>query len=285
MATFYNQATLSFGRTVTSSNVTEGEVLGGLTLTKTAATESYAPGDGITYVINIVNNGTSAVEGLVLTDDLGAYTVPGGTTRVTPLTYVPGSVLYYRDGALAEAPEVTAGDTLVISGITVPASGNATVIYEARANEFAPLGAGSAITNTVSADGELCDELTDSATVGTRDEARLTIAKAICPAVVTCSGEVTYTLIVQNTGNTPALATDNAIIRDVFTPALSDITVTLDGVELEEGVGYSYNEETGEFATTEGAVPVPAATYVRDPETGIVTTTPGVAVLTVTGTA
>lgn len=284
MATFYNQATLSFGRTVTSSNVTEGEVLGGVTLTKTAVTTDYGPGDGISYVITVTNNGATPVAGLTLTDNLGAYTLPGGTTEVTPLTYVEGSLLYYVDGVLTEAPEVVATDNLTIGGITVPAGGNATIIYEARANEFAPLGAASAITNTVTADGGVCDgELSDSATVNTRDEARLTIAKAICPAVITCSGEVTYTLIVQNTGNIPAVATDNVIIRDTFTPTLSNITVALNGEALEAGVGYTYNEETGEFATTEGAVPVPAATYSRDPVTGIVTTTPGVAVITVNG--
>ena len=41
---------------------------------------------------------------------------------------------------------------------------------------------------------------------------------------------------------------------------------------------------SGEFATVNGVVTVPSATYTQDPTTGAITTTPGVAVLTVTGT-
>lgn len=44
-----------------------------------------------------------------------------------------------------------------------------------------------------------------------------------------------------------------------------------------------YNQATGEFATTDGTVTVPAATYTQNPD-GSIVTTPGVTVLTVTGT-
>ena len=64
---------------------------------------------------------------------------------------------------------------------------------------------------------------------------------------------------------------------------LSDLTVTLNGTELALGTEYTYNAATGEFATVDGVITVPAATYVQDPTTGTITTTPGVAVLTVTG--
>ena len=90
--------------------------------------------------------------------------------------------------------------------------------------------------------------------------------------------------VVQNLGNTPVVATDGVIISDVFNPVLTGITVTLDGVELDVGTGYTYNVATGEFATVDGVVTVPAATYTQDPTTGAVTTVPGVTVLTVSGT-
>ena len=38
MATFYNQATLSYGGNIMNSNTTEAELLSGLELTKTALT-------------------------------------------------------------------------------------------------------------------------------------------------------------------------------------------------------------------------------------------------------
>ncbi len=281
MATFYNQASLSLGGSVINSNITEGEIVSGISLTKTAATADYGLGDGITYVVSIVNNGVTEYTGLTLIDNLGRFTAPGGI-EVVPLTFVEGSVLYYIDGVLQPTPTAEVNGQLVISGINVPAGGNATVIYEARANGFAPLGAGASITNTVTAGGTSC-ELSDTATVPTRDEPSLTISKSVCPQVVTCSGEVTYTIVVQNSGNTAVVATDNLIVSDMFNPILSDVEVTINGEAVAEGTGYTYNAETGAFATLPGAVPVPAATFTRDPVTGLITTTPGVAVITVTG--
>ena len=285
MATFFNQATLTFGGNVVNSNVTEAELLSGLTLTKNAITSTYGNGTSVTYIITLGNMGTTPYTNLTVTDDLGAYAIPGGTTTAVPLTYVDGSIQYYLNGVLQTAPTVTSTGELQISGINVPANSTATFIYETVTNEFAPIADGSTITNTASVNGGAgIGVLTDSATVNADAQPRLTIAKAVCPPVVTDNGQLTYTVIVQNLGNIPIVATDGVIISDVFNPILSGITVTLDGTTLTEGTGYTYNETTGEFATTDGTVSVPAATYTQDPTTGAITTTPGVAVLTVTGT-
>ena len=284
MANFYNQANLSFGGRVTSSNITEGEVVTRVSLTKTAVTTDYGAGDNIAYAINIVNVDDTAKPDITVTDNLGAFTTLGGTTLV-PLNYVDGSILYYQNGVLQPAPTVVAGPPLVISGITIPANGNVTILYEARTNEYAPLGLDDSIINTVDASGEgVCDELTATSEVPTRDEALLTIAKAVCPETLTCGDQVTYTFIIQNHGNLPVRATDDAIITDVFNPILNNVTASLNGTALTLGTDYNYDEATGGFTTLAGAVTVPAASFVRDPDTGIITTTPGVSVLTITGT-
>ena len=277
MATFFNQATLSYGDNVTNSNVTTGEIVSGIALTKTAVSANYGDGDGITYVITLVNATATDRTGVSVSDNLGVYTL--GTTSLVPLTYVDGSVLYYQNGVLQPAPSVTSGTELTIGGITVPAGGNATIVYEATTNSFAPLAAGSEIINTVTSGEE-----TATATVGVREEAALTIAQAICPAVVSDNGEITYTFVIQNSGNLAADTAENVTVTDTFSPVLNNITVTLDGATLAEGTGYTYNEATGEFATIAGVITVPAATYVQNPTTGVITTTPGVAVLTVKGT-
>ena len=108
MATFYNQASLSFGGRVTNSNVTEGEVLTRVSMTKTAVTTDYGSGDNIVYAVTLVNADTTAKSGITITDDLGGFTPVGGPD-VVPLTYVPGSVLYYQNGVLQPAPTVNAG--------------------------------------------------------------------------------------------------------------------------------------------------------------------------------
>ena len=285
MATFYNQATLSYGGSTVNSNTTEAELLAGLTLTKTAVTASYEAGGNIVYAITLSNAGSATYTALTVTDNLGAYTIPGGTGTAVPLTYVQGSLLYYLNGVLQPAPTVTAVGNLEISGINLPANGTATLVYETQANEFAPIAAGASILNTATTDGGAgVGEISDSATVTVNEAPRLTIAKAVCPAVLTDNDPLTYTLIIQNLGNTPIVATDGVTVSDVFNPILSGITATLNGAPLTEATDYTYDSATGAFATVSGVITVPAATYVQDPTTGAISTTPGVSVLTVTGT-
>ena len=282
MATFTNQATLIYNGQSTSSNVTTGELLTGLTLTKTAITDTYRADGRVGYIVTIANAG-GAVTGATLTDDLGAYTV--GTATVYPLTYVDGSLLYYQNGAAAVGAVGAGGPPLVITGIDIPAGGNVQLIYEAATNEFTPNAQGSTIVNTATlTGGGIAEPVSDTATVNAREDVALTIAKAICPTVVNDDGTLTYTFIIQNAGNTPVLATDNLVVQDTFNPILNPITVTLDGNALAEGRDYTYAATTGEFATTEGTVTVPAAAYVQHPTTGVYSLTPGVAVITVTGT-
>ena len=283
MANFNNQASLYFGGGVTSSNITEGEVITRVSLTKTAVTTDYSAGDNIVYAINLVNVDNTDKTDITITDNLGAFTPIN--TEVIPLDYVAGSILYYQNGVLQPAPTVNAGPPLTISGITIPAHGNVTILYEVRANMYAPRELNDSIINVVNAEGEgLCDELIATSEVPTRDESILTIAKAICPDTITCGEEVTYTFIIQNHGNLPVVATDGAIVTDVFNPILSNLTVKIDGTTVAENVAYTYDELTGQFSTISGAIVVPAATFTRDPITSIITTTPGVTVLTVTGT-
>ena len=282
MATFFNQATLSYNGNVVNSNITSGEILEVLSMTKTAVSANYRAGGNVTYVISVVNSGTTPYNGLVLTDNLGAYIF--GTETLTPLTYVDGSVRYFINGTPQPAPAVTAGPPLTVSGITVPAGGNVTLVYEADVNGFAPLGEQDSIVNEAVLSGGGITAVTATETVTPNGAPLLSISKSVSPTVVAENGQITYTFIVQNQGNTPASATDNVIITDTFDPVLSDLTVTVNGAPIAENTGYTYNEATGEFATQPGVITVDAATYVQDAATGTVIITPGVTVVTVTGT-
>ena len=281
MATFFNQATLRYNNTVTNSNIASGELVEVLSVTKTAVRDTYQVGEDITYAVSILNSGTVPFAGLTVTDDLGAYTV--GTTTVTPLTYGEGSVRYYVNGVLQAAPAVVAGPPLQISGISVPAGGNALILYEAQVNAFAPPVVGGEVVNEVTLSGGITP-VTATETVTARDAAALAVNKSITPAVVTDNSRVTYTLTLQNTGNTAVEATEDAVITDTFDPILTDLVVSFNGTALTEGTDYTYDETTGAFATLPGVIAVPAATYVQDPTTGEWTVTPGVSTLTVTGT-
>lgn len=283
MAIFTNQATLSYNNTITTSNIVTGELLEVLSGTKNALAEEYRYGDTVTYVISIINTGTAAFNNLTITDDLGEYTLD--TLTITPLTYVENSLTYYANGVLQTGASAVAGPPLVISGINVPAGGNALVLYEARVNEYAPLASGSTIVNgaTISGAG-LTTSIEVSDTITIADAAQLSITKSISPETVAENGQLTYTFTIQNTGNTGAVSTDNVTVTDLFNPILENITVSLNGTALTEGTQYVYDETTGSFQTVAGVITVPAATYTQDTTTGQWNIVPGVTVLTVTGT-
>ena len=282
MATFYNQATLHFNGQSTNSNVTEGELTNALSAQKTAITGIYGQNGTVAYAISLVNGGSTALVGLTVTDDLGAY--PFGTGELTPLSYIDGSVKLYIDGVLAPAPAVTVSP-LTFSGIDLPAGSSAVIIYEGATNLYTPYADGSTILNTATVTGGgLAEPITLTATSTVNTAPSLTIAKAICPETVGDNGQLTYTFVILNQGNAPIVATDDVTVTDSFTPILNPISVTYNGTLWTEGVNYTYDEATGDFATLPGNITVPAATFIQDPVTGIFNVTPGVSVITVTGT-
>ena len=283
MAIFSNQATLSYNGNSTNSNIAYGEILDVLVATKTAVEGTYTPGQIVTYVVTLRNTGTSSLTGLTVTDDLGGYLFNGST--VYPLTYVDGSVAMFTDGVPQAAPAVVAGPPLVFSGITVPAGGDVVLVYQAQANVFADPALGGTIDNTVTVTGDgLSAPITATETITADAAPVLTISKSITPSQVVDNDRVTYTFVIQNSGNQAVVATDNAAITDIFDPILTALTVTFNGASWTQGVEYNYNEATGLFTTVPGQILVPAATYTQDPVTGAYAATPGIATLVVTGT-
>lgn len=283
MAIFSNQATLTYNGSSTNSNIAYGEILDVLAATKTAIEGSYTAGQLVTYAVTLRNTGTSALTGLTVADDLGGYIFNG--TTVYPLTYEDGSAALFANGVPQAAPTVVAGPPLVFSGIVVPAGGDVVLVYQARANAYASPTADGSIVNLVTVTGDgLSAPVTATETVTAATAPALTISKSITPAQVVDNERVTYTFVIQNSGNQPVVATDNAAITDTFNPILTALAVTFDGTPWTQGVQYNYNEATGIFATVPGQILVPAATYTQDPVTGAYTVSPGIATLAVTGT-
>ncbi len=281
MATFTNQATLSYNGIRVSSNVATGEMLEVLEISKTAAPDTYVPGDELTYSVALVNTGNTTLSGITLTDDLGGYTF-GTVGTVYPLSFVEDSVIYYINGAVQPAPNVVPGPPMSISGINIPAGGNAVIVYRANITEYAPLESDAQVVNTVTAGTAPESLATASETVTAASVANLDITKSMSPTVVSENDTITYTFDITNTGNTAADTT--VVLSDTFNPVLSDISVHLNGVELTAGTQYTYDETTGEFETVAGVISVPAATYTQAADTGVITVSPGTTVMTVSGT-
>lgn len=216
MATFYNQATLNYNNTTTTSNITTGEIVDSLTATKTALVPTYTSGDNVTYVISIVNSGTTDYTGLTVTDNLGAYTY--NTSTVYPLTYTPDSIRYYINGALQATPTIGATRPLTLTGISVPAGGNTTIVYETTANNFAPPAAASTITNTVTITGTgLTEPVTATETVTVLAAPMLNISKSLSPTTINGNGQITVPA---------ATFTQSTTGEYTVTPGIATVTVT-----------------------------------------------------------
>ena len=280
MATFYNQATLTYRGGTVNSNIVSATLSEALSVSKTSALGTYRVGERMTYTVGIVNSSDTPVSTVTLTDDLGAYAF--GASTLYPLSYVSGSLTLLIDGIPA-AVTVTDTQPLTVGGFSIPAESSAVIVYNADVTAFAPPAPDGEIVNTVTVNS-LGAPVSATETVTAEAGALLTMIKEVEPDTVTGDGPLTYTLIVQNQGNTEAGAGDDVVISDVFDPILTITEVTLNSQVLTEGVDYTYNSATGEFATVSGRVTVPAATYDRDPVTGAYTVIPGSAVLTVSGT-
>lgn len=281
MATFQNQATLTFGDNTVNSNVVTGEIVEVLSLTKASLNTSYTPGDTVTYVLSVVNSGTTAFNAVSVTDDLGEYTFD--TQTLAPLSYIDGSAVLYVDGIAQPINTDASASQVVFSGFSVPAGGNAIISYRATVNSFASPETGAAIENTatLTATG-LTNPVTATATIPAEAAAVLSITKCVSPESVSENGQLTYTLTISNTGS--EAASTGVVVSDVFDPILSGITVTYNGTPWVQGVNYTYDETTGVFTTIDGQITVPAATYTQDITSGAWLTEPGSAVIKITGT-
>ena len=81
-----------------------------------------------------------------------------------------------------------------------------------------------------------------------------------------------------------ATNTTGVVITDTFAPVLNNLTAALNGTAWTATTDYTYNEATGTFSSTAGAITVPAATYTQDSTTGAWVVTPGESTLVITGT-
>lgn len=286
MATIENFATVSYtsgGVTETKvSNLAEIGLESAISFTKTTLGETYGVDEVVTYILSMTNTSTSAITNVSITDDLGTFVF--GTLELTPLTYAPPALLLIdgQDVSAQLTVDTATAGSLVFSFPTLPAGATANIVYRAAVNEYAPLDVDAGITNTATLTSDSdCADGTASATITAVSAANVSVFKQMSPNPVICGDTVTYTIRIYNYGN---IAAENVVLTDTFNPAPTNITVSRDGTLLPANE-YSYVDGTLTVpAGTTTAVSVPAATFLRDATTGIVTVTPGMVEYTITGT-
>lgn len=282
MATFTNFATLSYSGGTATSNTVTGELLEAVSAEKNAVVETYSPGEDVTYVLSVLNSGTSDMSGLTVEDDLGGYQFEEET--VYPLAYIPGSIRYYINGTLQSPPIVTPGPPMIISGIDVPAGGNAVLVYETEVTAYAPPDASAQIINTAEiSGGQIAAPVKASAVVTPESSPNLSVQKSLSPVSVTGNSQITYSFVIENTGSAAADVGDNIVLTDTFNPVLNPISVSFNGTPWTEGTNYTYSPVTGLFSTVAGQITVPAASCVQLAD-GTWQIKPGTATLVIEGT-
>ncbi len=283
-----NQATLNYrygnitARTV--SNVTSTLLNGPLSITKSSLSDSYRLGQDITYLITVTNNGNTQANGIVVTDDLGSYELGGNT--ITPLTYIGPAQLFINGVFNRILQPVTTDDNIIFTIPSIPENGNAQIMYLTRINSFACGAAEAYITNTATVNFN-CDcpcegPATASHTITAEEFADVRMVKSVCPNPAICGEELTYTITIYNYGNIEAT---EIVLTDRFEPALTDITVTVDGDIIPSG-NYSYVNGvlTLPSAGSDYSITIPPAVFTQDPVTGVCTATPSSVVITISGT-
>lgn len=284
MATITNQAriTYSYGavNAAAASNIATATLTEPLTGSKTSLGSTYTAGDEITYILSLTNGSANAATDITVSDNLGRSTAGG--VAYTPLSYVGPAYLYINGVYTSELTPATTAGSLIFTLPSIPAGANAVIIYKAALTSEAPLTSGSTVTNTATFTSPTLGTAEKSNTITVENYARLNIVKSMSPNPVVGGGQLTYTFTVYNYGND--VATD-VVLTDVFSPAPTDIAVTVNGTAVSaENYTYTGGTLTLPAAGSSYEITVPAATFTTDTTTGAVTASPGVTVVEVTGT-
>ena len=282
MAVITNQANLTYtyGTTTATvvSNIASTELTAPLTAEKRTLDAAYRLNTDLTYIISLSNESGTALTGLPILDNLGAYTPDGASAPVHPLTYTGPAALYIDGVFSTELTPAMQEDGVLFTIPEIPAGSSALLLYKATVNSFAPLTPGSAIENTATI-GET-DPVTVTASVPVASYADVSVTKEMAPDPVTDGETMTVTFTIENRGN--EAATDLELVDD-FPLALSEVAVTVNGAPITD---FTFENRTLTVPTPGSAttLSVPAATFLQDAATGAVTVVPGVLTVVMTGT-
>lgn len=265
-----------------SSNTAVTTLRETVSMSKISLGSSYFLDDNVFYTIAVNNDNNSEITNVRVTDDLGSYFADCSITPFTPLTYSGPANLYIGGVFCSEVEPEVYVNKIMFNISSIPACSNALITYKVSVNDRAPLICGSHITNAATLCFEnLLDPITASNTLTVAKTADVRIIKHMCPDPVIRGEKITYSFFLYNYGNTEAV---NVVFTDTFSPAPSNITVSVDSENIYP-TEYSYINGTLTIPAycSDSSLCIPAASFCQNPITGIVTITPGITAITVVG--
>ena len=183
-----------------------------ISATKRSLNSSFRPGENITYVISVANDGTEPLFSVSVSDDLGGVG--------SPLSFVEGSGLVVIDGVSTQIVPTTLNPLSFTLTNTLPAGETATLVFVARVDSS--LGdTVTSITNTAtvtaregSASGPIITVTpSPTTTLPLEDYALLTITKEVSESEIVPNQAFNYVITVENSGSLDAT---NVVITDTL---------------------------------------------------------------------
>lgn len=200
-----------------------------LTANKSVLNQTFRPGNIITYILSMENNGRGDLYNLTLTDNLGS------DTNVKPMSFL-NAILYVNNYPVEITP-VLSPDQSVTFQISSPflSGDNAMIIYNTMVDSDLSSSV-SSITNsvTVTANGGSSSgtvvtvDPNPSTTINVENYAQLSISKQSDKETITSGETLTYTFTLNNIGNEEA---DNIILTDTLPQnfLVTQVTSTTNG--------------------------------------------------------
>lgn len=284
----YNTASLTFQygsqKGYVSSNVAVTTLQDLLTASKSSLGDSYSQNSEISFIISINNNNTDTIKNIKVQEDLGTYCLGQEIcdASFTPLSYVGPSLLYIGGTFSSNIEPRISNGKLIFEIQSIPARSNALIFYKTITNNFSPLTSGSQITTTATISSENTSNiLTASTSITVKDEADIRIIKNMNPNPILSGEKITYNFSLYNYGNTEAT---NVTLNDTFAPAPNAVNVYLNSQELSPSdFSYANGTLTIPSYNSDTSISIPAANFIQDTITGLISIEPGITSIMVTG--
>lgn len=204
-----------------------------ISATKQTLNESFRPGENITYVVTVRNDGTEALYSVSISDDLGG--------AGTPLTFVEGSGLVVYDDTNYPVVPTTLNPLTFTLPVVLPAGESATFLFVARASS-ALAETVTEITNTVTVTGRegsatgavITVSPNPTVTIPLEDYALLSITKEVSATEIVPNQAFDYVITIDNNGSLDAT---NVVVTDTLPAGFSINSI----VGVTGGVSTTYS--------------------------------------------